>query len=440
MNNQNFFRKEIGKEVFAVKKRYICALLSVIVTAVFLGGCGTGQVAEPEIENGTAEQTTQSTNSSGVVELKVWSDETQFPMLEKMVAGFQEKYKDQATFAVTYENVSESSTRDAILGDIYNTADIFAFADDQLNSLAAGGVLDPVLNVEEVKNANLPAAVEAATINDKLFAYPMTADNGYFLYYDKDYFSPEDVMTLDSILAICEENEKKFSMEISSGWYLYAFYGNTGLEMRLSEDGISNICNWDAKDTAITGLDVAEALNLIVNNPTVKVQGDDGFLEGAKEGSVIAGVSGTWHAKQIEELWGSEYGACKLPTYTCAGKQIQMASFKGYKMMGVNYYSKNKEWAHKLAEWLTNEENQILRFEEMNVGPSNINAAASDAVSRVPAIAAIIAQSEYGVVQRVGNNYWAPCEDMIHTLQTEELHGDDLQKLLDSTVNRIISP
>ena len=330
-------------------------------------------------------------------------------MLEKMIETFKKEYAGQAEFDITLENVSESGTRDAILGDIYNAADIFSFADDQINSLVAGGVLDVVEN-ESVKSANLEAAVEAATVNGKLYAYPMTADNGYFLYYDKDYFTSEDVATLDSILAICEENEKYFSMELGSGWYLYSFYGNTGLEMRLSD-----------------------------KNPGLKIQGDDGFMEGAKDGSVIAGVSGTWKAKEIEEVWGTDYGACKLPTYTCKGQQIQMASFKGYKMMGVNYYSANKEWAHKLADWLTNEENQVLRFEEMNVGPSNINAAASDAVSKVPTIAAVIAQSEYGAVQRVGNNYWAPCGDLIHSLSTEDIHGDDLQKLLDNIVNRITS-
>ena len=53
--------------------------------------------------------------------------------------------------------------------------------------------------------------------------------------------------------------------------------------------------------------------------------------------------------------------------------------------MGVNAYSKYPEWAAKLADWLTNEENQTIRFEERNQGPSTTNAAASDAVKQVPA-------------------------------------------------------
>ena len=79
-------------------------------------------------------------------------------------------------------------------------------------------------------------------------------------------------------------------------------------------------------------------------------------MEGVQDGTVVAGVSGVWNASEIKKVWGNDYGAVKLPTYTCAGQQIQMASFTGYKMMGVNAYSKHKDWALKLADWFTNEE------------------------------------------------------------------------------------
>ena len=62
---------------------------------------------------------------------------------------------------------------------------------------------------------------------------------------------------------------------------------------------------------------------------------EEGFLEGVQDGSVIAGVSGVWNAVAMEEAWGADYGASKLPTYTCAERQIQMASFSGYKLIGV---------------------------------------------------------------------------------------------------------
>nr|MDE6608880.1 extracellular solute-binding protein [Lachnospiraceae bacterium] len=121
-------------------------------------------------------------------------------------------------------------------------------------------------------------------------------------------------------------------------------------------------------------------------------------------------------------------------TFTCAGQQIQMSSFTGYKMLGVNAYSEHKEWALKLADWFTNEENQTLRFVDRNQGPSNKNAAASDEVKKVPAIRAVIEQSEFGKVQRVGNNYWSPCIDFGTIMAEGNPEQMDLQEIMDNLV------
>ena len=114
-----------------------------------------------------------------------------------------------------------------------------------------------------------------------------------------------------------------------------------------------------------------------------------------------------------------------------------MSSFTGYKMMGVNAYSKYPEWAAKLADWLTNEENQTIRFEERNQGPSNTSAAASDAVKQVPAIQAVIAQSEFGKLQRVGNSYWDACTAFGDTMAAGNPSGQDLQEIMDTLVDGI---
>ena len=67
-----------------------------------------------------------------------------------------------------------------------------------------------------------------------------------------------------------------------------------------------------------------------------------------------------------------------------------MASFSGFKLIGVNAYSKERLWASRLAEWITNEENQKLRFLMRGQGPANINAAASEEVQNSPAITALL--------------------------------------------------
>lgn len=255
--------------------------------------------------------------------------------------------------------------------------------------------------------------------------------------HNKEYFTDEDVKTLDGMLAKAEEAEKKITMEWSSGWYMFAFFGNTGLEFGINEDGVTNYCNWNTTEGKIKGTDIANSLLAIAASPGFENRPDSEFLAGVQDGSVIAGVSGVWNAMEIKDAWGGNFGAVKLPTFACAGQQIQMSSFVGYKMIGVNAYSKHKEWALKFADWITNEENQNLRFAKRGQGPSNINAAASEEVQKTPAIAAVLDQSQYGTLQRVGNNYWTPFMTFGETMAAGNPNGTDLQEIMDTLVSGI---
>ena len=205
----------------------------------------------------------------------------------------------------------------------------------------------------------------------------------------------------------------------------------------MNEDGVSNYCNWNAVDTAIKGTDVAQAMLDISSSPAFWNTPDGEFVKGVENGSVIAGVSGVWNANAVEAAWGNNYGAVRLPTYTCAGKQVQMASFAGYKMLGVNAYSENREWAGRLAEWITNESNQTLRFVERGQGPSNVKAADSPEVADSPAIQAILMQSEFASLQYIGGNYWEPVQIFGQTMADGNPQGENLQELLDTMVEGI---
>ena len=164
---------------------------------------------------------------------------------------------------------------------------------------------------------------------------------------------------------------------------------------------------------------------------------DDGFLEGAENGSAIAGISGTWNSDKLTEIWGDDLGAAKLPTYTCGGKQVQMASFSGSKLIGVNAYSSEHDWAEKLAEWISNEKNQALRFETRGQIPSNINAAKADSVRNSPVAAAVMEQAEYSQLQRVGERFWQPPVEVSMCIYSDNPPGADYQRMLDVMVNKM---
>ena len=389
-----------------------------------LSGCGNEAVAT----SGTV---------SKAVSLTVWGAEEDRELLSEITESFKTEYGSLADFSITFKAQSEADCKDALLDDPQAGADVFAFADDQLGSLAAAGVLMPIENSEQVCSENLSQAVTAASVNNVLYAYPITSDNGYFLYYNKSYFTEEDVQSLDAILNIADRRGKYFTMDWSSAWYVYSFFGETGMTVGLNEDGVTNYCTWNRTDGDINGVDVLEAMTAVSGHRSFLSSNDSGFLEGVENGSVIAGISGTWNYDKLTEIWGDNLGAAKLPTYTCGGKQVQMASFSGSKLIGVNAYSKEHDWAEKLAEWISNEKNQALRFEMRGQIPSNINAAKSDNVRNSPVAAAVMEQAEYSQLQRVGERFWQPPLEVSLCIYSDNPPGADFQRMLDVMVNKI---
>ena len=370
------------------------------------------------------------------VSLRVWvGDNADIDWINTVIANFQAANPDK-TYKIEVGVQTEGDCSKVVLTDPTAAADVFTFADDQFNSLYNAGALQQVvIDPEAVIAANTPGSVAAATGADgNLYAYPATADNGYFMFYNKEYFTEEDVQTLDGMMAKAAEAGKKVGFPMSNAWYFYSFFKGAGLDMTVSEDGVTNTCNWNATDTPITGVQVVEALLAITSNPGFMEADSDPFVAGVKDGTIIAGVSGTWNANTAAEVWGDNYAATKLPTFTVNGEQVQMSSFAGFKLVGVNAYSENVGDAMDFAAFMTNEESQTLRFEMRSQGPSNINAAASDAVQANPAIAALAAQSAYADVQRVGQAYWDAAAALGKIIVNGNPDNIELQTLLDNCV------
>jgi arabinogalactan oligomer/maltooligosaccharide transport system substrate-binding protein len=416
-------------------RRIWSIVLSAFLTVGALTGCGAASEVKRSVSDTVEAENTNL--PSGNVSLRVWGAEEDEELINQIISSFKTQYSSQATFNITFEAHSEANCKDDILGDVLNAPDVFTFADDQLMAFVASGVLKEVDNSSEISSRNLAAASEAASVNGKLYAYPLTADNGYFLFYNSKYLTEEDVQTMDGLLDAAAAVGKQVFMEMNSGWYMYSFFGNTGMEIGLNDDGISTYCNWNAKYTDITGVDVAEAMLSIGTNPAFSSTSNDGFAGGAADGTFVAGVSGIWDENSIKEAWGDDYAATKLPTYTVAGQQLQMSSYAGYKLVGVNSYSDNAAWAAVFADWMTNETNQTLRFELRGQGPSNINASSVGAVAQSKAIQALQEQAEYSSLQRVGGTYW-DAASTFGTLMTEgNPGGKSLQNLLNEMVTAI---
>ena len=372
------------------------------------------------------------------VTLTVWvGDNQDIEWINGVIDNFKAAHPEN-NYTINVGVQGEGDCSKVVLNDPTAAADVFTFADDQFNSLMNGGALQQVMDgADDIIAANGGAdapVVQAASQDGALYAYPATASNGYFMFYNKEYFTEEDVQTLDAMMAKAAAVGKYVGFPMSDGWYFYSWFKGAGLDMHVNEDGVTNSCNWNATDTPITGVQVVEALLAVASNPGFKEANSDPFVAGVKDGSIIAGVSGTWNANVAAEAWGENYAATKLPTYTVNGEQVQMSSFAGFKLVGVNPYSENVGAAMDFAAYMTNEESQMSRFELRSEGPSNVKAASSEEVQKNPAIAALAAQAAYADVQRVGNKYWDSAAALGKIIVNGNPDNTDLQTLLDNCV------
>lgn len=386
------------------------------------------------------------------ISLVVWGAEEDQALLAELVEGFKAAYPDQ-TFDIQIGVESESTAKDTVLTDVEAAADVFAFANDQLNDLvAAGALLDlsgqvsAVLpayagkTLEDVMAANGEGSVAAASKDGKLYAFPMGGGNNYFLYYDSTKVSAEQAQSWDGLLAAAEAAGSKVGMTFASGWYNASFFLGAGFIADMNEDG-TTVIDWNGTSSdGYTGVDVAKAMAEIAANPGFLAIADGDISNQIASKAVCAVISGTWDAGAAEAAFGEGYAATKLPTFTCAGSQVQMSCYSGFKLMGVNAYSKNSGWAVLLAEYLTNESSQTARFNSRQLAPTNLNAAADEAVSSNIAIAASAAQDVYGSVQNVGGKYWDPTATFGQMVANGELSAADeaaIQSVLDTLVEGV---
>ena len=388
-------------------------LLAFALAAMMLFGLAASSLAEGE-----------------TVTLKVWGSQEDQELLGVLVENFKAANPD-TTWDISLGVVGEPDAKARYLEDPAAAADVFAFSNDQLLDLVnADALYEVTRNLNAIVAANSAGSIESATLDGVLYGYPMTADNGYFLYYDKSVLSEEDVQTLDSILAKANEASKKVFMDVSNGWYIASFFLGAGCTLGLDENG-KQTCDFNNE----AGVAAGEAIRAFTADPAF-LTGDDSVLTGGMGDTICAGVSGTWNAAAIQEKLGENYAACKLPTFTLNGEQVQMSSFIGTKLIGVNTQTAHPVEAMMLAEFLTNEEAQQLRFEMREIGPSNSNVAASEEVQANIALAALAEQSQYGVSQKyVLGNFWTPSEAF--GLAMENQSTDDMQSLLDSMVAQI---
>ncbi len=382
------------------------------------------------------------------IKLTVWVSEADKPFAQEVVKDFKAAHPDKK-YAFTIDVQGENDVATRVLKDVENAADVYSYINDQISKLVNGDALSKIAGdrLTSIEQANAKDAVDSAkaTVNgeEALYGIPYT-DNTFFMYYNKSVLTEEDVGSIDKILAKCS-SAKRFAFPMTDGWYSTSFFFGKGLgfdveyDKNLAETKIT--CDFDND----TGKAVTQAMWNLAKDERVKADVNDSKITaGFNDGSIVAAVTGIWNRTAIERYLGDNFAVAKLPTYTfdkgsISESQVQLVSFAGYKLMGVNNYSKNKADAMAFAEFYTNKENQIKHFEMRGYVPTNLQAREEEKIKNDPCAAAIVAQLAHSKTQvNVPSTLWVPMEGLGNAMITGIQSGNfDLNAQLKACVDSI---
>ena len=332
---------------------------------------------------------------------------------------FEELYK----FKI--EGVSEADAASQVLADVQSAPDLYCFAQDQLARLVqASALLAPGQAASAtIKADNDAISVSAASVAGTLYAYPMTSDNGYYMYYDKSVITNPD--SLEQIVADCEKAGLKFGFELENAWYTASFFIGVGCKSNwtMNEDGefTSIEDNWNSD------------LGLIAMRGMEKVTKSTSYVSTSSEFNGSAAiVTGIWNANTATEYYGENLGVADLPSFEVDGTSYHLGSFSGNKLMGVKPQADAAKGAFlsKLAQYLTSEECQLERYNKFQWGPSNLKAQGNADVKANVSLGALAAQSAHAIPQgNIHGSWW----DIAKVLGAEAKNAasvDDLKKAL----------
>ena len=361
-------------------------------------------------------------------EIKVWVAEATVEFTKAQIEIFKAANPEYANMTVTVQPVGEGDAASNMLTDVEAGADLYVFAQDQLARLVAAGALVDVLpeNAEIVAAQNDAGSVAAVKLGETMYAYPMTSDNGYFLYYDKSVVT--DPTNMEAILADCEAAGKNVYFEINSGWYQTAFFFGAGCTLTYGTDDAGNIVSMDCDYASENGVKALKAMIKLAQSPA--------FVNGSSASNATnlgAIVDGTWDAVAVQGILGENYAAVKLPTID----GFQLGGFGGFKMLGVKPQTDDAKLAacDALALFLSSGEVQTARFEAVGWGPSNLVAQQSEAVKADIALSALAAQLANTMPQgQYPGEYWS-----LATALGDDILADKLDAMTDAELLDVLT-
>lgn len=389
-------------------KKFVAVGLSAMMLAGTFAACGEKEdstTTTAKQDNGSEADTVKTTD----VKLTVWGPQEEQEFLKTQCEAFDEAHAEW-NIEFTYGVCSEGDAKDTVTKDLDAAADVFYFANDQMNVLVSAGAVAEFAGTykDSIAAVNDEGFMNTVTYEGKVYGVPFTS-NTWFMYYDKSVYTEEDVKSLETML-----EKGKVAFPLKNSWNMPAFYlANGTLFGEAGSDASAGVSFADEMGVATT-----KYLAELVKNPNFVVadMGPDPLSQGCS-----AVFTGSWSANDIKGILGDNMGVAIAPTVTINGTTSQMRPYGGSKCIGVNSKTSergNQAPATALAVFLGSEEVQKARYEARQINPT---IASIETGSDVAAVEIQQMQNSFPQPMIVEmNNVWGP----FGTMGEELANGD----------------
>ncbi len=379
-------------------KHILCFILSAITAVLLLSGCADGQEASELFLSSTNESREGAENrdefnsmlksweifmeaahgastemeSESMVEavknamgseaynkrisLRLSCDEEEIDTYRSIVGEFKWLYANDDKYRLNIEIVANKNNAGDETGN-----DIFFFEDRELCGKVASGSLSRIN--DEMKriaaNFNSPETIQAFTMDEKLYGFPVASARGGILLYDKNVYG-EEILSLEDMIKKAEKNKKSVMFALDDPLCSAQVFMSAGCRLEASEE--AQYIGYDTKQ----GLEAAKTINELAGmqgSGFIGTGGKKELIEGFLSGKLCAAVTDEYIAHQ---LWRSpirdSLGIAKLPSVRLSGKDTQLHSFEGYRAVGVNPRSGFPFTAQMLAYYISSERSQMAAY------------------------------------------------------------------------------
>ncbi len=418
-------------------KKWLSVLMTLMIVVGMLAACGPDRSKDSSTSTDDGKKTSEGDMPAKPEKIVVWEDKDKSGWLKKVAPAFEKKYGIKVEYKEV-EMATKAREQLRLDGPAGKGPDVLTLPHDQIGQVAVEGLISDINVSDDVKGLFSDSSIAAETYDGKLYGLPKSTETPVFVYNKK--LMKEAPKTMDEVYSFSKDFTKGDKYGFLALWdnfyFAHAVLGGMGGYVFKDNDG-----KLDPKDIGLNNEGSVKGTEYIQKwykeglfpKGIIGENGGSAMDGLFTEGKVAAVMNGPWSFQPYKDA-GIDIGVTAMPTLP---NGEHMKTFQGVKGWQLSANSKNKEWATKFIEFVTNDENAKYRFEQTQEVPTNKGLLDDPSLTENEGAKAVAEQSQYATpmpnIPEMGE-VWKPMADALQTVVTGK---SEPKKALESAVKSI---